>query len=59
MEVIEDKALMLAVPEHLTPYITESIDKSEVIDTHDGLSELLVHWGIHEMLTLNKLIKFK
>ena len=59
MEVIEDKAVLLAIPEHLTPHITECIDRSEVISTRDGLSELLVYWGIDEMLTLNKLIKFK
>ena len=59
MEVIEDKALMLAVPEHLTARITESINKSEIVKTYDGLSQVLVHWGIDEMLTLNKLIKFK
>jgi len=59
MEVINNKALMLAVPEHLTPHITDRIDQSEVVDTRDGLSELLVYWGIDEMLTLNKLIKFK
>ena len=40
MEVINNKALMLAVPEHLTPHITDRIDQSEVVDTRDGLSEL-------------------
>ena len=59
MEVIEDKAVLLAVPEHLTPQITEHIEQSEVISTRDGLSELLVYWGIDEMLTLNKLVKLK
>jgi len=59
MEVINNKALMLAVPEHLTPQITEHIEQSEVISTRDGLSELLVYWGIDEMLALNKLVKPK
>ena len=59
MEVIHDKALKLLLPENSATLVTDHIEKSEILDTKDELSSLVVYWGLDEMTQLNKLIRFK
>ena len=58
MEIIDNTALKLTVPEHLVPHIKENIDKFEVVKKNGALTEVLVYWGISEMIRLNQLISF-
>ena len=58
MEIIDNTALKLTVPEHLVPHIKENIDKFEVVKKNGALTEVLVYWGICEMIRLNQLISF-
>lgn len=59
MEVIDNKALKLALPESRAMEVKANIDKCEILDTKDEVSNLVVYWGLDEMLKLNKLIRFK
>lgn len=59
MEIIENTAVKLIVPEHIAPHITDNIEKSELVSTKGNLSEVLVYWGLNEMTRLNQLVSFK
>jgi SNF2 family DNA or RNA helicase len=59
MEIIENSALKLVVPEHIVPHITDNIEKSEVLSTKGNLTEVLIYWGLSEMTRLNQLVAFK
>jgi SNF2 family DNA or RNA helicase len=59
MEIIENSALKLVVPEHIVPHITDNIEKSEVLSTKGNLTEVLIYWGLNEMTRLNQLVAFK
>ena len=59
MEVINNSALRITVPDHIASAITNSIEKSKILNTRENLIDLLVYWGIEEMTQLNKLVKFK
>ena len=59
MEVIHDKALKLLLPVSTATLVTNHIEKSEILDTKDEVSNLVVYWGLDEMTQLNKLIRFK
>ena len=59
MEVVNNSALRITVPDHIASAITNSIEKSKILNTRGNLIDLLVYWGIEEMSQLNKLVKFK
>ena len=59
MEIIDNKALKLTVPEHIVPHIVDNIEKSKVVETRGNLSDIMVYWGLDEITQLNKLIRFK
>jgi SNF2 family DNA or RNA helicase len=59
MEIIQDTALKITVPEHIVPHITDNIAKSEVVQWNGKLAEIVIFWGIPEMTRLNQLVSFK
>lgn len=59
MEIIEDIAVKLTVPEHIVPHITENIEKCEVVEWRGNLADMVVYWGVDEMTRLNQLVSFK
>lgn len=59
MEIIENTALKLTVPEHIVPHITDNIQKSEVVQWKGKLADVVVYWGVDEMTRLNQLISFR
>ena len=59
MEIIDNIAVKLSVPEHIVPHITDNIEKSEVLEWRGKIADVLVYWGIHEITRLNELIAFK
>lgn len=59
MELVEDKAVKLALPKELGALIKDNIEKSEVLSIEDNISSLIVYWGLDEMTKLNTLVRFK
>jgi SNF2 family DNA or RNA helicase len=59
MEIIQNQAVKITVSEHIAPHITKYIPKSEVLQYRDNLAEMLVYWGIPEMVRLNQIVSFK
>jgi SNF2 family DNA or RNA helicase len=59
MELIENTALKITVPEHIVPHITSNIEKSEVIEWRGNLADMIVFWGVPEMTKLNQLVSFR
>ena len=59
MELIENTAVRITVPEHIVPHITDAIEKSEVIEWNGNLADVMVYWGLHEMTKLNQIVSFR
>ena len=59
MEIIENTAVKIIVPEHIVPHITDAIEKSEVIERRGNLAEMVVFWGLPEMTKLNQIVSFR
>lgn len=59
MEIIENTAVKIIVPEHIVPHITSNIEKSEVIERRGNLAEMVVFWGVPEMTKLNQIVAFR
>lgn len=59
MEIIENMALKLVVPEHIAPHIKDNIERSEVLNQRGNLTEMLVYWGIDEITALNQIASFR
>jgi SNF2 family DNA or RNA helicase len=59
MEIIENTAVKIIVPEHIVPHITDAIEKSEVIERRGNLAEMVVFWGLSEMTKLNQIVSFR
>jgi SNF2 family DNA or RNA helicase len=59
MEIIQNTALKLLVPDQIVPHITDNIEKAEVVSRANNLSEVMVYWGVQEMTKLNQLIAFR
>jgi len=59
MEIIQNQAVKITVSEHIAPHITKYIPKSEVLQYKDNLAEMLIYWGIPEMVKLNQIINLK
>lgn len=58
MELIDNKALLLTVPNSTCELIQEHIPKAKVVTPRDELSDIVIHWGIEEVIKLNRLISF-
>ena len=48
MEIIQNTALKITVPEHIVPHITNNIAKSEVVERKGNLAEMVIFWYIPE-----------
>ena len=59
MEILDNQAVKLTVPEHIVSYITDNIEKSEVLERKGNLADVLVYWGLDEMTRLNQLVSFR
>lgn len=59
MEIIDNTAVKLTVPQHIVPHITSNIEKCEVLEHKGNLTDLVVFWGVDEMTRLNQLIAFR
>lgn len=59
MEIVDNTALRLIVPTDLVSHVTDYVEKSEVLDSKNGLSELLIYWGLDEMTHLASTFKFR
>lgn len=59
MELIENTAVRITVPEHIVPHITDAIEKSEVVEWKGNLADVMVYWGLHEMTKLNQIVSFR
>ena len=59
MELVNEKAVKLALPIELSNTVVNNIEQSKILDSQDGVSNLLVYWGLEEMTKLNKLVRLK
>ena len=59
MQILDNQALKLTVPEHIVPHITDNIEKSEVLEKRGNLADVIVYWGLDEMTKLNQIISFR
>jgi SNF2 family DNA or RNA helicase len=59
MEIINNQAVKLTVPEHIVSTIIDNIQKSEVLERRGNIADVLVYWGIDEMTRLNELVSFR
>ena len=59
MELIDNKALKIAVPNDIVERITTAVEKTKVLDTREHLTDLLIHWGPDELTQLNSIVTFK
>ena len=59
MEIIENTAVKITVPEHIVPHITSNIEKSEVVEWRGNLADMVVFWGLPEMTRLNQIVSFR
>lgn len=59
MKLIDNKAVKITVPNEVAGLIQKHIPKATVVETRANLSDILVYWGIDEMIKLNQLVTFK
>ena len=59
MKLIDNKAVKITVPNEVAGLIQKHIPKATVVETRENLSDILVYWGIDEMIKLNQLVMFK
>jgi SNF2 family DNA or RNA helicase len=59
MEILNNQAIKLTVPEHIVPHITNNILKSEILERKGNLTDVLVYWGVDEMTLLNQIVSFR
>jgi SNF2 family DNA or RNA helicase len=59
MEIIDNQAIKLTLPKEVVVRIKDNIKKCEIIKTHGDFQDILVYWGIDEMMKLNQLLRFK
>ena len=59
MQIIQNTAVQITVPEHIVPHITSTIEKSEIISRDGNLTEMVIYWGVDEMTKLNRIVSFR
>lgn len=58
MEILENQAVKLTVPDHIAPHIVNNIDRAEILEYRGNLTDVIVYWGLDEMTSLNQLVSF-
>ena len=59
MQVIDNTALKMTVPDYMVSHLAKEIDKFEVVGQKGNLSEVVIYWGVEEMTKLNQLVSFR
>ena len=59
MELINNKALKITVPNDIVDRITEAVKKTKILQARENLTDLLIHWGPDELTQLNSIVTFK
>ena len=59
MQIVDDTVVKFTLPTQLVGYVTDYLEKSEVINTKNGVSEMAVYWGLKEMSHLASVLQFK
>jgi len=59
MELIENKAIKITVPNAIVDRITEAVKKTKILQARENLTDLLIHWGPDEITQLNSIATFK
>ena len=59
MEILENVAVKLTVPNTVVPAIQERIKKFKVLETGETMSDVVIRWGLDEMTLLSDLLNFK
>lgn len=59
MQIVDDTVVKFTLPTELVGYVTDYLEKSEVIETKGKVSELAVYWGLKEMSHLASILQFK
>lgn len=59
MELVDNKALKLTLKNDSADIILDNIEKSDVIDRTNEVTNLIIYWGLDEMTKLNQIMRFK
>jgi|TARA_R110000851_G_scaffold81149_2_gene178169 SNF2 family DNA or RNA helicase len=59
VELINNKALKITVPNDIVDRITEAVKKTKILQARENLTDLLIHWGPDELTQLNSIATFK
>ena len=59
MELIENKVLKVNVPHQIAEKIKGTIHKCKELSRDNDNTSLAIHWGVQEMIALNKIAMFK
>jgi SNF2 family DNA or RNA helicase len=59
MELIDNKAVKITVPNDTATRIQGHISKASVTQVRGDFADVLVYWGLDEMIKLNELVIFK
>lgn len=55
MEIVENSAVRFQCPTDFAQTIVQYIDKAEVIESSNGVSDMVVYWGLDEMQRLARI----
>ena len=56
MEIVDNSAVMIKCPTHVAQTINGYIEKSEILSSSEGVSDIVVYWGIDEMQRLARVV---
>ena len=59
MQIVDDTVVKFTLPTELVGYVTDYLEKSEVIETKGNLSKVAVYWGLKEMSHLASVLQFR
>ena len=59
MQIVDDTVVKFTLPTELVGYVTDYLEKSEVLETKGNLSEVAVYWGLKEMAHLASVLQFR
>lgn len=59
MELIDNKVISIKLKDQSAQIILDNIEKSEIINRSDGVTNVAVYWGLDEMTRLNQLLRFR
>ena len=58
MELINNQVLKLKLRPESADIILNNIERSEVLSKKDGVTEIVIYWGLEEMTRLNQILRF-